>query len=125
MTFEQELIQFGKEWDDAMVRNDAQEIAQFMTDDWIIIGTEGGITSKTEFLDWIISGDVTHSVMNSDKTIVKIYGNTGVVTSRGTSAGKYKGKRFELYEWSTSICIRQESKWKCVHTMLTPALKYT
>jgi ketosteroid isomerase-like protein len=123
MTFEEELVQFGKQWDEAMINNDPSEISKFMSEDWIIVGTEGGITTKQEFLSGIVSGDLTHSVMNSDKTVIKIYDNTAIVTSRGTSAGKYKGADFEFYEWSTSVCIRRQNKWQCVHTMLTPALK--
>jgi ketosteroid isomerase-like protein len=120
---EEELLQFGKEWDEAMVSNDVNEIGKFMSDDWVIIGTEGGITSKSAFLEWIRSGDVTHNRMDSDEIRIKIYENTGVVTSRGTSAGKYKGQAFDLYEWSSSIFIRKENKWTCVLTMLTPANK--
>ena len=123
MTFEEELVQFGKQWDEAMINNDPSEISKFMSEDWIIVGTEGGITTKQEFLSGIVSGDLTHSVMNSDKTVIKIYDNTAIVTSRGTSAGKYKGADFEFYEWSASVCIRRQNKWQCVHTMLTPALK--
>ena len=123
MEAEEGLILFGKQWDEAMVSNNVEEIAKFMSDDWVIVGTEGGITSKSSFLEWIKSGDLTHRRMDSDEIRVKIYGNTGVVTSRGTSAGKYKGQPFNLYEWSTSVFIWQEEKWSCVLTMLTPAHK--
>ncbi len=123
MKAEEELLQFGKEWDEAIVNNDVNEIEKFMSDDWVIIGTEGGITSKPIFLEWIESGDLTHNRMDSDEIRIRIYENTGVVTSRGTSAGKYKGQPFELYEWSSSVFIRKEEKWICVLTMLTPANK--
>jgi ketosteroid isomerase-like protein len=122
-SLEEELRQFGKMWDAAMVGNDADEIGRFMSEDWVIVGSEGGITSKEEFLEWIRSGDLTHSRMDSDETRIKIYGDAGVVTSRGTSAGKYKGQPFSLYEWSSSVFIRQEGIWICVHTMLTPAAR--
>jgi ketosteroid isomerase-like protein len=98
MEAEEELILFGKQWDEAMVSNNAEEIAKFISDDWVIVGTEGGITSKSSFLEWIKSKDVTHNRMDSDEIRVKIYGNTGVVTSCGTSAGKYKGQPFDLYD---------------------------
>ncbi len=123
MKAEEELLQFGKEWDEAIVNNDVNEIEKFMSDDWVIIGTEGGITSKPIFLEWIESGDLTHNRMDSDEIRIRIYENTGVVTSRGTSAGKYKCQPFELYEWSSSVFIRKEEKWICVLTMLTPANK--
>ncbi len=123
MNPEELLLQFVKEWDEAMISNDIAEIGKFMSDDWVIVGSEGGITSKPEFLEWIKSGDVTHNRMDSDETRIKVYGNTGLITSRGTSAGNYKGQPFELYEWSSNVFIFTEGKWLCVHTMLTPANK--
>jgi ketosteroid isomerase-like protein len=123
MNLEDQLLQFVKEWDEAMVSNNIDEIARFMSDDWVIVGTEGGITSKPEFLEWIKSGDVTHHRMDADEIRIKIYGDTGVITSRGTSAGHYKGQPFDLYEWSSNVFIYKEEKWSCVLTMLTPANK--
>jgi hypothetical protein len=61
--------------------------------------------------------------MDSDETNITIYGNTGILVSRGTSAGTYNGDNFSLYEWSTSVFIKTEGKWRCVITMLTPANK--
>jgi ketosteroid isomerase-like protein len=118
----QELLDFSKRWDEAMVSNDAGEIGQFMAEDWKIVGSDG-ITSKSSFLQFIRSGLLTHNRMDSDETNITIYGNTGIVVSRGTSAGTYNGDDFSLYEWSTSVFIKTEGKWRCVITMLTPANK--
>ena len=73
MNTEEDLILFGKHWDEAMVSNNVDEIKKFMSDDWVIVGTEGGITSKSSFLEWIKSGLVTHSRMDSDEIRVRIY----------------------------------------------------
>lgn len=123
MNSEKELVEVCRRWDEAMVTNDADEIGKFMTDDWVIVGTEGGITSRQEFLGWISSGTVSHNRMDADEMVVRIYGGAGIVTCRGTSAGHYNGQPFSLYEWSTSVFIRREETWRCVHTMLTPARK--
>lgn len=114
-------MQFGKQWDRAIVANDAEEIGRYMSDDWVIVGTEGGITSKSVFLGFVKSGDLVHTRMDSEDSRVKIYGNTGIVTSRGTSSGTYRGEQFSYYEWSTSIFIKNDGYWRCVLTMLTPA----
>ena len=58
-----ELSQFGKDWDKAIEMNDVSAIAQFMSDDWVIIGTDGGITPKNTFLGFISSGDLKHTKM--------------------------------------------------------------
>jgi hypothetical protein len=122
MNSEGELLQVGKEWDDAMIQNNPKEIEKFMSDDWVIVGSDG-ITKKSEFMESIRSGDLTHNRMDSDETRIKVYDTVAVVTSRGTSAGKYKGESFELYEWSSSVFIYENRRWICVHTMLTPAKK--
>ena len=123
MKTKEDLILFCKEWDDAMVTNNAQAISGFMSDDWVIIGTQGGITPKSSFLKLIETGDLTHHKMDSDEMTVKLYGDTGIVISRGTSAGHYKNRAFSFYEWSTSVFIFEQAKWNCVLTMLTPAQK--
>ena len=123
MATQDDLMDFCKLWDKAMVSNDADEISNFMSDDWVIVGTEGGITSKTSFLSSIKSGDLTHDTMDSEDVRVKVYGEMGVLTSKGTSGGIYKDQPFSFYEWSTSVFIRELGKWKCILTMLTPALK--
>lgn len=117
---EQELLNVTNRWDEAMVTNDSGEIANFMADDWVIIGSDG-ITSKATFLQSISSGTVTHYRMDADEVNIKLYGDTGIVICRGTSAGAYHGENFSLYEWSTSIFRKIEGSWRCVVTMLTPA----
>jgi hypothetical protein len=117
------LIRFSRDWDEAMIRNNPQEITRFMSDDWVIVGTEGGITPKSSFIESIRSGDLIHRQMDADDFRVRIYENTGVLTSRGTSAGTYKGQPFSFFEWSTSIFLWKADEWRCVLTMLTPANK--
>lgn len=118
---EKQILKFGIDWDKAMLSNDAEEISRFMSDDWVIVGTEGGITNKETFLNWIRSGAVVHTRMDSDEIRIRIYEKTGIVISRGTSAGLYNGKPFELYEWSTSVVVSNNNAIQCVATMLTKA----
>lgn len=119
---EEELIEFSNLWDKAIISNDALEIANFMSQDWVIAGSDG-ITAKPLFLELIKNGVLTHNRMDADESNVRIYGQTGIIISKGTSAGTYKGEPFEFYEWSTSVFIWTEGKWLCVSTMVTPAKK--
>ncbi len=119
----EELKQSGRRWDKAIVHNDALEIGKFMAGDWVIVGTEGGITSKEDFLKYIVSGDLLHNKMDFEDIRVEVYDSTGIVTSKGTSSGTYKGELFSYYEWSTNVYIKNEEGWLCVLTMLTPAEK--
>ena len=117
------LKQVSRQWDHAIERNDVAEIGKFIADNWVIVGIEGGITSKSHFLDFIKSGDLFHSRMDFEEHKVDVYDNTGIVVSKGTSSGTYKGESFSYYEWSTSVFVKNEGQWLCVLTMLTPAQK--
>lgn len=110
-----------RQWDQAIEGNDATEIEKFMSDNWVIVGTEGGITPKSHFLDFIKSGDLYHNRMDFEDIKVDVYDNTAIVISKGTSSGTYKSEPFSYYEWSTSVFMKKEEQWLCVLTMLTPA----
>lgn len=123
MNAEDELLRVEKAWDAAMMSNNIDEIEKFMADDWVIVGTEGGITTKADFIATIRSGEVQHSRMDADTTEVKIYGDSALIITKGTSAGTFNNEYFEMYEWATSFFVRQNNNWVCVLTMVTPANK--
>ncbi len=121
MKTEESLLEFSRRWDLALEGNDADLIGSFMDDDWVIIATDGGITAKEGFLQHIRSGALTHHTMRPDFERTRLYGDTAVITSRGTSAGHYLSQPFSFYEWSTSIFHWKNDQWTCVLTMLAPA----
>ncbi|NML23021.1 nuclear transport factor 2 family protein [Pseudoflavitalea sp. G-6-1-2] len=117
---QQAVIETFMQWDRSIVQNDATAISTFITDDWVIAGSNG-ITTKAAFLSDIESGKLTHHRMDSDEYHVILHGSTAVVISKGTSAGTYDGQPFSLYEWSASTFVQINGKWLCCVTMLTPA----
>ena len=117
-----ELIQFNEDWDRAMVENDVAKIGGFMADDWVMVATEGGITTKSSFLDYIKPGGLFHSKMDFKIIKMEIYGDTGIVVAKGTSGGTFNEKPFSYFEWSTSVFRKSNTGWLCVITMLTPAV---
>jgi ketosteroid isomerase-like protein len=118
-----ELQNLDKEWSAAIVKNDADAIGRFMSEDWVIIGPEGNVIDRARFLGVIRSGDLTHESMESDGWLVRVYGDAAVVTAEAKSKGKYKGQGFATHERSTSVYVRREGRWQCVHTQLTPIAK--
>jgi len=118
-----ELEVLDQEWAAAIVKNDADAIGRFMSDDWVIVGPQGNVIEKLRFLDVIKSGDLTHEAMESDDWLVRVYGDTAVVTAQTKSKGKYQGHAFATHERSTSVFVRKEGHWQCVHTQLTPIPK--
>src|SRR5918998_4765443 len=89
---EAELIAVAKEWDRAMVQNDADAIGRYMADDWTIVGPDGSMSDKATFLGLVKSGALSHDVMESEDFRIRIYGDAAVLLARGVSGGSYHGQ---------------------------------
>jgi len=116
---QEELLTVEKEFTQAIARNDAEAIAQFLADDWIIIDADGGIISKARFLEVIKSGALTHETMESDDVRVRVYGDSAVVTGLTTTKGKFMEQEFTTRERATDVLVKQNGRWRCVLSQLT------
>ena len=108
-----------KRFAEALAKADVGLLDQVVSDDWIIIGPEGRIITKSAFLDVVRSGVLTHSTMASDEARTRIYGDTAIITARVVTAGAYRGQAFTTTERATDIFVRDHGLWKCVLTQLT------
>src|ERR1700745_2182919 len=95
---EEDVLRCEKEFAQAMVKNDAEAVGRFLTDDWMIVDPDGGIIERARFLAVIQSGALTHEMMESDDMRVRIYGNTALVTALTTTKGRFNGHAFTTQE---------------------------
>ena len=119
MNPEHELLAVVRDWDRAMVLNDAKEIGRFMADDWIIIGADGSTSDKATFLGLVKAGVLSHDLMQSEDIDIRVYGDAALVVARGVSGGLYQGRPFRETERQSNMFIRQGSHWRCVLTHLS------
>jgi ketosteroid isomerase-like protein len=117
-----ELTKLLKDWGQAIISNDAEQIGRFATDDWVIVG-ETGLFERGQFLAAIEAGDLTHEAFEVDVARVRTYGDTAVVTAHVTNNGTWQGQPFTADEWSTDVYVKQGNGWLCAHTQLTPRAK--
>ena len=106
-----------------MVANDADRIGSYMADEWVIV-SERGVSSKEDFLAFVRSGQLTHSMfeMVGDARI-REYGDTAVLTARVVNTAHFGGQRFDADEWTTEVFVKYDGKWLCVLSHITPTLK--
>ena len=121
-TTEQELLQISREWAVAMAANDAERIGSFIAGEWVMV-SERGISTKEHFLEFVRSGQLTHSKfeMVGDAQI-KIYDDAAVLTARIINTAHFAGQQFDADEWTTDIFVKREGRWLCVHSHITPVL---
>jgi ketosteroid isomerase-like protein len=115
----EQLLQLEKDFQDAIVANNAEAIERFVTEDWIIVNADGRIVEKERFLAVVKSGALRHDTMKLEEPRVRVYGGTAVVTGRATSAGKFMGAEFKTLERATDVFARSDGEWRCVLTQLT------
>jgi ketosteroid isomerase-like protein len=115
----EELINLERDFERAVVANDAEAIGKFLADDWVIIDPDGNIIDKARFLSVIKSGALTHEVMESDNMSVRTYGDSAVVTALTTTKGKFAGQEFSTRERATDFFVKQGGRWQCVFSQLT------
>lgn len=116
---EEELLKLEKEFTQANLKNDAEEIGRFLADDWIIIQPNGAMIDKTRFLGVIKSGDLSYQMMEFDEAQVRIYGETALVTGVTTTKGKFRGQEFNTRERGTDVFVKRDGRWQCVFSQLT------
>lgn len=117
---EQILKQTELNWNKSIEQNEVDAMATYMADKWIIFSGGGNITTKEMFLQMVKSGDLVHSKMDFEIVRIEIYGNTGLVMQRGTSAGNWQGQNFSHYEIASTVFIKENDKWQAVQTMIAP-----
>jgi uncharacterized protein (TIGR02246 family) len=116
-----EIVAIADDWARAIVSNDAERIAGFMADDWVIV-SGSGITSKAQFVSLVESGELTHSAMDLvGEGRVRIYGETAIFTARQTNTAHYAGQQFDADEWISDVFVRRADRWLCVLSHITAA----
>src|SRR5690349_6531125 len=115
---EEELLKLEEQFSEAIIKIDPEAIERLVSDEWIIINADGGIIDKERFLGVIKSGTLTHEMMESDDTRVRVYGDSAVVSALTRTKGKFMGQEFTTQERSTDVFVRFNGRWRCVLTQL-------
>ena len=114
-----ELLKWEKDFDKAVVSNDAEAIGKFLADDWMIIDPNGNVIDRARFLGVIKSGMLTHDLMESDDVQVRPYGDCAVVTALTRTKTKFAGQQFTTQERATDVFVKRAGRWQCVFSQLT------
>ena len=107
----------------AVISNDVNEIKKCITQDWVLIDSQGGIIPQERFFEVLENGQLSHSEMTKEVLRVKLYGNIALVTGRGKNIAHWQGETVSADEWVTDVYKKENNKWLCVLTHLTPVKK--
>ena len=126
MTDEQLISEFQKiedNFNEAVISNSVDEIKKCVTEDWVLVDSQGGIIPQQGFFKVLEQGSLAHRTMTKQILRVKVYGDIALVTGRGQNTGTWQGQPLEADEWITDVYKKENGKWLCVLTHLTPVKK--
>ena len=118
-----EFQQIEDNFNKAVISNKVDEIKKCVTEDWVLVDSQGGIIPQEGFFHVLEQGLLSHDTMTKQILRVKIYGDIALVTGRGQNTGSWQGQRLEADEWITDVYKKENDKWLCVLTHLTPVKK--
>jgi len=121
MTSVEEFQALEDRFNAAMVSNDVAQIADCITDDWVLVTPEKGPVGRAAVLAAIGSGMLAHDSMSKQIVRARVYGNVAAVTGRGRNTGTFRGEPISADEWITDLYHLVDGRWRCVLTHLTPA----
>ncbi len=110
-------------FNEAVISNRIDEIKKCITEDWILVDSQGGIIAQERFFNVLEQGLLAHFTMTKEILRVKVYGEIALVTGRGQNTGTWQGQSFEADEWVTDVYKKVNENWRCVLTHLTPLKK--
>jgi ketosteroid isomerase-like protein len=124
---DQQLVSQFQEFEDnfskAVISNRVDEIKKCITSDWVLVDSQGGIIPQEGFFSVLENSLLSHSSMTKEIRRVKVYGDIALVTCRGQNTAIWQGQALEADEWITDVYKKENDKWLCILTHLTPVKK--
>ena len=98
----------------AVKRNDAATVARLLPDDYILVSAMGQVATKAELVNEARQGKYVYSHQEDSDRVVRIGGNTAVLTALLWAQGTTEGKRFDLKIWFSDTYACTQQGWRYV-----------
>jgi ketosteroid isomerase-like protein len=112
-TVEQTLMQFERDWTDAVLKKDTAVLGKILADDWIGLGPSG-TTTKAQLLADVKSGENKIESQTLGEMKVRVFGDVAIVTGSDDEKSSYKGKDTSGHYVWTDVFVKRKGQWQAV-----------
>ena len=98
----------------AVKRNDAEAMDEILHEQYALVRGNGEVVSREELLNSARSGDYQFEIQDEDPgtQVVRVWGDTAVVTARLRIKGNKSGEPFERLLWFSDTYVRTPGGWR-------------
>jgi ketosteroid isomerase-like protein len=108
------IVELDRAYQEAVKNNDVKTMARILADDFVLVTGKGKVFSKEDLLKEAREGKTIYERQEDSEQIVRVWGDTAVITAllwvKGTSAGK----SFEYRLWFSDVYKRTPNGWHYV-----------
>lgn len=113
------VLQMEEESKQAAIRRDVSFAEKTLADNYVAIGPLGTVTSKEETVNARKNSQVRYESIELSEMVVRVFGNTAVVTGRADVKGKDLGEDFSGPYRFTRVWVKRSGQWQAVSYQAT------
>ena len=114
-----EIIEMERQAKEASLRRDADFSQKTLAEDYVAITPLGQVTTKQDTVSARKSGQLRYETINVTDMVIRIYGDTAVVTARAEVKGHQLGEDFSGPYRYTRVWVRRTGHWQAVSYQAT------
>ena len=114
-----EIIDIEHQAREATLRRDAEFPLRMLADDYVAISPLGQVTTKKEAISARRSGQLRYDNIDVSDMVVRLYGETAIVTARADVKGHQLGEDFSGPYRYTRVWVRRSGRWQAVSYQAT------
>jgi ketosteroid isomerase-like protein len=114
-----QIVDMERQSKDASLHRDADFPSRTLAEDYVAITPLGQVTTKQETITARRSGQLRYEAMNVTDMVVRVYGDTAVVTARADVKGQQLGEDFSGPYRYTRVWVRRNGHWQAVSYQAT------
>jgi ketosteroid isomerase-like protein len=119
------LIATDKRMQRAFVERDVATLDRIITDDYLLVASNGAERRKPAILAEVTSPDVIYEINESSEWAVRVHGDTAIVVALLHQKGVDHGQPFDYSVKFSDTYVRENGAWRNMHAHATrvPAAK--
>jgi len=109
-----EVLELERHAKEASIHNDTKFTEQALAENYIAIGPLGTVVTKSDMVDVRRRSKLHYEFIDVTEMVVRIYGETAVVTAKAEVKGSDFGEDFSGPYRYTRVWVKQNGTWRAV-----------